>query len=55
MLVVRPWWAILLGIGCESHDVVHTLYTARFSQAWPSPDTSLFLRYLENQSNPRLT
>ncbi len=32
--------AILLGVGCESHDAVHTLYKRRFSQAWPCPVTS---------------
>ena len=29
--------AILLGVGCESHDVVHSLYKRKFSQAWPMP------------------
>ncbi len=40
--------AILLGVGCESHDAVHALYKRRFSQAWPCPVTphsvSLLLR-----------
>ncbi len=38
-----------LGVGFESHDAVHALYTRRFSRAWPFHATSLFLRYLENQ------
>ncbi len=32
--------AILLGVGCESHDAAHALYKRRFSQAWPCPVTS---------------
>ncbi len=32
--------AILLGVGCESHDAVHALYKRTFSQAWPCPVTS---------------
>ncbi len=32
--------AILLGVGCESHDAVHALYKRRFSYAWPCPVTS---------------
>ncbi len=40
--------AILLGVGCESHDAVHLLYKRRFSQALPfsvtSHSVSLLLR-----------
>ncbi len=32
--------AILVGVGCESHNAVHALYKRRFSQAWPCPVTS---------------
>ena len=32
--------AILLGIGCESHDALYALYKRRFSRAWPYPVTS---------------
>ncbi len=47
--------AILLGVGCESHDAVHALYKRRFSQDGHAPSLLiLFLCYLENQSNPRL-
>ncbi len=40
MLVIRSRVAILLGVGCESHDAVHALYKRRVSQAWPCPVTS---------------
>ncbi len=39
LLVIRSRLAILLVIGCESHDI-HKLHKRRFSQAWPGPVTS---------------
>ncbi len=52
LLVIKSLLAILSGVGCETHDAVHALYTRRFSM--PPSLLNLFLRYLENQSNPRL-
>ncbi len=40
MLVITPGLAILLGVGCESHDAMHALYKRRFSQALRCPVTS---------------
>ncbi len=55
LLIIRFRLAILLGVGCESHDAVMRSISADSLRHGHAPSLLiLFLRYLENQSNQQL-